>query len=923
MIENKTIKLDEDLLSFIVESREILDDVEPHLIGLGQRLEKNIPPDEETVNFIFRGFHTIKGTAAFYHLDNVVSVAHKAETLLEYFRSGKETINGSCTDILCQACDVMGFLFNKIESAGSEMDHEDKVKSIIHRLNGRIEVFKKKKVVETSSSSMDYEGFSRGEDRNSKRVSESDVTYGEIGRSTQLFIAEFRSLVHGIEEICVGRTLTGDDRSKMKEILQMMMDGALFLGFDQLGHHVDIIVASLEKKLWADDQQGMVDHDDFNHVFDDLLTTVNRIEQTGWDIPIVSGHGGQDDDPLVLSLSENGKDDRDATPGSRGSWRSLSPPMKDLFFHEAFQCMEHLEKHLNFLREERLNRTWQTEIKNAFHLIKGSSGMAGHNDLELIAHNAEECFEAVLDDRIILDEWDLKALRHVVLEMKETLDGLKKGQSRILFKKAALIHMINQIRSGLSCDEKEDAIHLPDISRDNRQKGGEADKQDGVLEGKEDGGSFRFPLFEADMHSEPERSLIKDEQGRERGLLWGGERRKSERKDIRVSIEKLDELMNLVGELVLAENMVSNNPDIKDRELENFEKARDHLRKIIRDLQDVALAVRMVPISSVFRKMIRQVHDLSMKSGKRVSLKIIGEDTEIDKTAAEMISDPLVHLVRNAIDHGIQKNSAGDDGAVDGRIVIEARHEGGEILVIVRDNGKGLDTEKIFNKAVASGIVKQNQSEMSRQDIHNLIFHPGFSTCDTVTPLSGRGVGMDVVKQNMEKIKGQVHVFSQPFRGTTFVMRIPLTLSIIDGMLVRVGMASYTIPLLSIRETVQVNEERVIQIMDGQEMINLRGHLIPVIRLDHMYGLEAKTREMHEGLLVVFEHHKEMAALFIDQIIGEQQTVIKGLSGYMENVEGISGCTILGDGEVSLILDVAGLLQKARFSEGKPRSKVI
>ena len=253
--------------------------------------------------------------------------------------------------------------------------------------------------------------------------------------------------------------------------------------------------------------------------------------------------------------------------------------------------------------------------------------------------------------------------------------------------------------------------------------------------------------------------------------------------------------------MVIAESMVTRNPDLEGYEFENFEKAASHLNKIVRDLQDVALSVRMIPIAGIFRKMIRLVHDLSARADKKIDLKLLGEETEIDKTVAEQLADPLVHLVRNAIDHGIeppaQRLAAGKPET--GEIVIEAKHEGGEVWILITDDGKGLNRDKILTKGIERGLVKGDGSELTDNEIYNLIFEPGFSTADKVTDISGRGVGMDVVKKNIEKIKGRADVFSQQGKGARFILRIPLTLAIMEGMLVRVGQARYTIPILSIR----------------------------------------------------------------------------------------------------------------------------
>ena len=382
--------------------------------------------------------------------------------------------------------------------------------------------------------------------------------------------------------------------------------------------------------------------------------------------------------------------------------------------------------------------------------------------------------------------------------------------------------------------------------------------------------------------------------------------RRAIRQDIRVDLNKLDSLINLVGELVIAESMVTRNPAAELIEDENYYRAVHQLRRICDDLQDVAMSVRMIPVSGTFRKMIRLVHDLSHKAQKKIKLEIIGEETEVDKTVIEQIADPLVHIVRNSCDHGIEvpadrKKSGKTE---QGNVTIEARHEGGEVWIIITDDGRGLNKEKILTKAIERGLVKGDGSDLSDEKIFKLVFEPGFSTAEKITDISGRGVGMDVVKKNIEKLNGRIDVKSVDGKGSTFTLRIPLTLAIIDGMLVRVGNTKYTIPVLSIRETLKPEMEMITFTPDGSEILSLRDGFIPIIRLNELFDTKSNSKNLDDGILVIVEDLGMPVALFIDEIVGQQQTVIKGLSEYIGKARGCSGCTILGDGSVSLILDL-------------------
>lgn len=391
----------------------------------------------------------------------------------------------------------------------------------------------------------------------------------------------------------------------------------------------------------------------------------------------------------------------------------------------------------------------------------------------------------------------------------------------------------------------------------------------------------------------------------------GAGRRRAEY--LRVDVRKLDQLMDLIGELIIAETAVTHGPGAST-EIDSTQKAAVQLNRVTRGLQDVAMSLRMVPIDPTFKKMKRLVRDLSKRQGKKVDLVISGADTEVDKSVVEAISDPLVHLIRNAIDHGIESSedriAAGKPGV--GTVRLSAQQQAGEIRIHVKDDGKGLDRSRILRKGIERGLVKGDGSDLSDSEVFRLIFEPGFSTAAAVTDISGRGVGMDVVKQNIEAVKGRVDIQSTLGVGTTLTLRIPLTLAIIEGMLVRVGQTRFTIPMLSILETVVVEANAVTRLTNGQEVARVRGQLLPVFRVHQFYGIEPDTEAIHDGLLVVVEDGNDRLCMLVDELVGQRQTVIKALSGYLGNVRGLAGCTVLGDGSISLIIDVAKLIQDTR-----------
>ena len=324
------------------------------------------------------------------------------------------------------------------------------------------------------------------------------------------------------------------------------------------------------------------------------------------------------------------------------------------------------------------------------------------------------------------------------------------------------------------------------------------------------------------------------------------------------------------------------------------------------------MRIRMLPISFVFSRFPRLVRDISQKLEKQVELKLIGEQTELDKTVMEKISDPMVHLIRNSLDHGLEtpeeRLAAGKSES--GTVTLNAYHQGGNIVIEIIDDGRGLNTAKIKEKALANGLIEESD-ELTDDEINELIFRPGFSTADAVSDLSGRGVGMDVVKRNINELNGTVEVASTPNVGSTFTIRLPLTLAILDGQLITVGSNVYIIPLVSIVESLQIDISKVNSVGGGLDVLRLRDEYIPIMRLHEMFNHNDAQTRLEDGLLVVVESDNEKVGLLVDDLMAQQQFVIKSLEANYKKVDGISGATILGDGSVSLIVDISGLIKLA------------
>ncbi len=392
---------------------------------------------------------------------------------------------------------------------------------------------------------------------------------------------------------------------------------------------------------------------------------------------------------------------------------------------------------------------------------------------------------------------------------------------------------------------------------------------------------------------------------------------------VRVGTQRLDRLIDMVGELVIAHSMVAQDAVMADGHHHALAKKVAHTTKIVRELQDISMSMRMVELKATFSKMARLARDVSRKLGKSVNFLTEGEETEIDRNLVDIINDPLVHMVRNAVDHGIEspeeRRAAGKPEQ--GTVKIAAYHSAGSVVVEISDDGKGLDREVILAKARERGLLipggEGGERSLSDREVFNLVFEPGFSTAQVVTDVSGRGVGMDVVKKNIELLRGQVEIRSEKGRGSTFRMSLPLTLAIIDGMVIRVGREVYVIPTVAIVRSVKPSSREITTVLHQGEMLTLQGRLIPLYRIARIFAIAGAQNDLNAAIVVVVEDEERQAGLVIDELVGRQQVVIKSLGETMKNIPGISGGAIMPDGRVGLILDVAGLLRFANPERGE------
>jgi two-component system, chemotaxis family, sensor kinase CheA len=592
------------------------------------------------------------------------------------------------------------------------------------------------------------------------------------------------------------------------------------------------------------------------------------------------------------SEGETVEDDSGSTGGEK-----LEPidVDQDIFFDFSSEAGEHLETAGSKLLELE-SHSEDKEVINAvfrsFHTIKGASSFLNLEDVTRVAHSIEDILDSARKGSL--------ALTPSILDVAlESLD--------------LLAELIDQTKEAL---ENGKPVYAQDVTGF-LQKVERAVKGEPTLENEP--AIPQTPVVEKAVH--------------ENAVQTGGvaanpeptpEARASNREQsyVRVGTEKLDQLVNLVGELVIAQTQVSQSPDVENSDNQKLTKDISQLMKISTDIQEISMSMRMVPIRSTFERMARIVRDLSRKCGKQVRFEVSGEDTELDKNVVEELVDPLTHMVRNAVDHGIEPE---DDRETMGKpnqgaVHLNAYHKGGNIVIELRDDGKGLDRDKIMKKAIERGLV-QPDAQMSDEEVFLLVFQAGFSTAEQISDISGRGVGMDVVRRNIEGLRGRVEVTSELGKGSTFTIRLPLTLAIIDGMVIGVGQERYILPLTAIVRSLRPEKEDVFYVMGKGEMIRVQEELLPVVRLYNRFGVRPTCTDIWESLVVVVEAEGKRCGIMVDELLGMQQVVIKGLHDHLRKEPCLSGCAILGDGRVGLILDANGLVREGnktgKIREGK------
>ncbi len=603
----------------------------------------------------------------------------------------------------------------------------------------------------------------------------------------------------------------------------------------------------------------------------------------------------------------------EAAPASDGLPADADPALLAEFILESREYIEAAEAALLSLETNPEDDEAVNTVFRVFHTVKGTSAFLGLRRISELAHGAESLLSRVRDHEIrFTGSYADLALRStdMLRELIQAVQNALGGEPMHLPAGYAELLRLLEDPETLAANTTRDDLPLPRLG-DLLVAQGVVTRADVEAAATDQGNQ---PLGLALVKSGAASIADVAKALRTQQRLASGDAPAAE-SWVRVRTDRLDKLIDMVGELVIAHSMVAQDETVVDTIHHELSRKVIHAGKIVRELQDLSLSMRMVPLKATFQKMARLVRDVAHKSGKQVDLIVEGEDTEIDRHMVDVINDPLIHMIRNAVDHGIEPPDVrvqhGKPPA--GVVRLAAYHSGGNVVVEIEDDGRGLDREKIASKALARGLIESDKG-LSDNDVFNLIFEPGFSTADQVTDVSGRGVGMDVVKRNVQALRGRIDIASTPGKGTRFSLRLPLTLAITDGMLVKVGDERYIIPLASIALSFRPEPRSLSTVAGRGELVMLRGDLLPVLRLHRLFHVPGAVENPTQGLLVVVGEGELRCALLVDELLGQQQVVAKSLGG-IGKIQGVAGGAILGDGRVGLILDPAEVVALARQTD--------
>ncbi|MFT5086539.1 MAG: two-component system chemotaxis sensor kinase CheA [Planctomycetota bacterium] len=893
-------------------------------------LEKDAQ-DTSQIDTLFRIYHTLKGAAGYAYLSDVVALTHGVEGILDSIRSGQMQMQRPVIEMGLESVDLLRALITHVRNMidGEQTDapilanfshqlaqiteHGPTSQSNSQTIPPEVEKEENKKMVDVGKTDSDAE----------ETIPKAVTNMDEVDSISIVSTEDNNETVHATESpelIAIGQIeesfnqMNIDDLSTLGVLNGDLEDLATALAQEMpLASLVSISMAKILEKLILDECPvdealdllsygcGMLRRLrlDFeasggeaidDHVIFDQLTALAEIEGDG----IEENTASQELRPEAIvatggDLSNDDLLEEDSDPPEEEQTIGVEVD-QEIFTDFSSEAEEHLnnaETALISLEGHPDDDELLNTIFRAFHTIKGASSFLNLTDITRVAHSVEDVLDSARKKQLELNQ----AITDVILE---AIDLLKE-----LFQNVAA-----QIESG--------EVHPRPVT--------EFTKKVGLVASNKE---VPVPTPASDQPSGPAASTPASAPTAQKETAPSPDKKQqassAKHRDlhVRVGTEKLDALVNIVGELVIAQTQVSQNPDVVATENQKLVKDMSQLMKISSDLQEIAMSMRMVPIRATFERMARMVRDLARKCDKQVEFSTSGDDTELDKNVVEEIVDPLTHMIRNSVDHGVEHSSdrltAGKSEK--GHVSLHAYHKGGNVVIELRDDGDGINREKVLKKAMERGLVQPGE-ELTDDQINNLVFHPGLSTAEKISDVSGRGVGMDVVRRNIEMLRGKVEVQSEPGKGSVFRIKLPLTLAIIDGMIIGVGPERYILPLTSIISSLRPHPDQICSVMGKGEMVKVQDDLYPLLRLHERFDVTPRYTDPWEGLVMLIESEGERCCLLVDELIGLQQVVIKGLDEDLRQDPCLSGCAILGDGCIGLILDANGLVSHRRDAIG-------
>lgn len=892
--------------TFYSEADDILNNLDELLLHL-----EHDPADRETLDAVFRNMHTLKGSSGIFEFHSVERLAHACEDLLDFMRNEDigEISTERMIDTLFSGLDQIKGILSYIQ-AGQEpsgIAYEDTVNEIRTLLPEKVQ----QEVVHNSVADA---GLNRAFFR-TVEAGLRDIIIRQMGSGKKVYqiaIALSKYCFYkGMDPIVLLKNLSASGellyvRCSTEHIPPLDEINPFMLYLDD----VWIIYSTEQEKTYLDEIF------EFAFAAGDITAhdiTEDEIHALTFQCPgQCPGEG--DASPDEWGMKDGSPDGPDVSESA-----TAATGLKNIFFEfmeESGSYIEEIESSILRLENEKGSLTIVNDIFRPFHTMKGNCGYLGFKELGRFCHSVETFLDGARNKTIPVNQ----NMIDILLESVDMVKRLRSDLPWSVKDKLGLTDSdLSQYPEGMSVDagpliQKIDAvINICSTAGETQEipKIGNILVRTGAITEEQLNSALRLQerrigeiLVEEGLVTENKVKAALEIQEFQKNLT------KTPSASLKVETEKVDSLVNLVGELVIAQTLVSQNPSMAQFAGQSLLKDIAHIGKITREIQDQVMSMRMLPLKQTFQKMMRVVRDVAKKAGKNVDLVISGEDTELDKTVIDEISDPLIHLLRNAVDHGVEspEERIQKGKPEKGMVYLNAFHLGGNIIIEIRDNGRGLSKDKILRKAVERGLI-EDTTEITDQQIYHLIFQPGFSTAEKVTDISGRGVGMDVVRRNVEKLRGRIDIQSAEGQGTSISIKLPLTLAIIDGMVVQVGGEKYIIPTLSIEESFRPKKEEIVPVQMRGELCNLRGNLLPLIRLGKLHRIEPLHKNPWDALLVVVESDGIRSCVMVDELIGQQQVVIKTLGDTFKNVKGISGGAILGDGKVGLILDVRGVIE--------------